>query len=143
MDMEPRISVITLGVQDLERALDFYLAGLGLPLEGERDEVDGIAFFRLNPHLRLALYPWEALAEDAQAEADGQGFRGITIAHNVRERDQVDAVMQTAVDAGARLVKEPQEVFWGGYSGYFADPDGHLWEVAFNPYDDIVAEETS
>lgn len=140
--MEPKISVITLGVRDLDRALSFYLDGLDLPLEGERDEVDGIAFFKLNPYLRLALYPWEALAEDAQMEPEGEGFRGITIAHNVRERDEVDEVIQTAVDAGARLVKEPQEVFWGGYSGYFADPDGHLWEVAFNPYDDIVDEES-
>ena len=140
--MEPRISVITLGVSDLERALEFYADGLGLPLEGEREEVEGIAFFKLNPYLRLALYPWEALAEDAQVDADGEGFRGITVAHNVRERDEVDAVIETAVAAGARLVKEPQDVFWGGYSGYFADPDGHLWEVAFNPYDEIVDEDS-
>lgn len=139
--MEPRISVITLGVADLERAVDFYAEGLDLPLVGERDEVEGIAFFELNPHLRLALYPWEELADDAQVDAGGEGFRGITLAHNVRQREKVDEVLARASEAGAEVIKEAQEVFWGGYSGYFRDPDGHLWEVAWNPHDSIVEHE--
>ena len=137
--MEPRISVITLGVTDLQRAVDFYASGLGLQLDGEFDaEQDGIAFFQLNPNLRLALYPWDKLAEDAGQPASGQGFRGVTVAHNVRQKEQVDAVIEQALEAGAELVKQPEEVFWGGYSGYFADPDGHLWEIAFNPHDSVV-----
>lgn len=86
---------------------------------------------------QLALYPRAALAEDATVPAEGSGFSGITLAHNARSKEAVDALLQVAVDAGARLVKPAQEVFWGGYSGYFADPDGHLWEVAWNPYFEI------
>ena len=140
--MEPRISIITLGVEQLARAVDFYAEGLDLPFAEEFDpDEDGIAFLKVGPGLRLALYPWDKLAEDARQTPDGEGFRGVTIAHNVRRRDQVDEVIAQVADAGAEVVKEPQEVFWGGYSGYFADPDGHLWEVAYNPYDEI-AEET-
>jgi len=141
--MEPRISIITLGVEDLARAFDFYNDGLGLPFAEDFDPSDdGIAFFEVGPVLRLALYPWDKLAEDAHQPPDSEGedFRGVTIAHNVRRRDQVDEVIAQATDAGADIIKQPEEVFWGGYSGYFADPDGHLWEVAFNPYDEIAGE---
>ncbi|WP_338728701.1 VOC family protein [Haladaptatus sp. DJG-WS-42] len=132
--MEPRLSVVTLGVENLDRAIEFYRDGLGLPLEN-RDPDSDIAFFTLGP-TRLALYPRELLAEDATVSPAGEGFSGITLAHNVRSAEAVDAQLEEAVDAGATLVKPGQEVFWGGYSGYFADPDGHLWEVAWNPFFD-------
>lgn len=128
--MEPRISIITLGVADLDRSTRFYRDGLGLP---KRDASDGIAFFETNG-VWLALYPREALAEDATVSSDGAGFPGFTLAHNVGSKEQVHAVLEQAVQAGAQLVKPAQDVFWGGYSGYFADPDGFLWEVAWNPH---------
>lgn len=131
--MEPRITIITLGVSDLERSIHFYHRGLKFPLKGEPE---GIAFFELRG-TQLALYPIEGLAEDAQVPAEGRGFKGFSLAHNVNSPELVDRVLQEAVDAGATLVKPGQEVFWGGYSGYFADPDGFLWEVAWNPYFDL------
>jgi catechol 2,3-dioxygenase-like lactoylglutathione lyase family enzyme len=128
--MEPRISILTLGVESLERSIGFYRDGLGLPKqEGPAD----IAFFEMSGAL-LALYPREALAADARVAAPGSGFRSFTIAHNVRSRDEVDALLGIAVAAGATLVKPAEEASWGGYSGYFADPDGFLWEVAWNPH---------
>lgn len=128
--MQPRLTLVTLGVEDFARALAFYRDGLGLPVEMLMDDV---VFFRLND-VRLGLYGRAALAEDAGVSAEGSGFRGISLAHNVATREEVDAVMDEALRAGARLVKPAQEAFWGGYSGYFADPDGHLWEVAWNPH---------
>ncbi len=127
--MNPRISMITLGVRDLAAAIEFYEQGLGFPRMASPPEV---AFFTLNGSW-LGLYGYEALAEDAGVPADGSGFRGFSLAHNVSSEAEVDAVMALAVGAGATLVKPPQKVFWGGYSGYFKDPDGHLWEVAHNP----------
>jgi len=127
--MEPRITLLTLGVADLERSVRFYRDGLGLP---RRESPPGVAFFALRGTW-LALYPREALAEDATVAAEGSGFRGFTIAHNVASPDEVERVLAEAVAAGATLVKPGQRVFWGGYSGYFADPDGFLWEVAHNP----------
>ena len=141
--MEPRVSLITLGVADLATSLTFYHDGLGLPLaSGTREQAleKGIAFFRLNRHLMLSLYPWEELAEDAQVDPESTGFRGVTLAHNVRSPEEADQVLSSAVNAGATLQKPAAETFWGGYSGYFRDPDGHLWEVAHNPFDSIVAE---
>ena len=129
--MEPRISIITLGVTDLARSVEFYRDGLGLPLQDEED-AESIAFFELNGAW-LALYPREALADDAGVPTEGSGFSGVTLAHNVRTREEVNAVLDEAVAAGATLVKAAQDVFWGGYSGYFADPEGYLWEVAWNP----------
>jgi hypothetical protein len=129
--MDPRLSIVTLGVADLDRAVEFYHDGLGFPLVD--DDTDSIAFFHLDG-VRLALYPWDALAEDATVPPEGDGFRGTTLAHNVASKETVDAVLDEAVGAGAELVKPAQEVFWGGYSGYFADLDGHLWEVAWNPH---------
>ncbi|HPC04439.1 MAG TPA: VOC family protein [Syntrophales bacterium] len=128
--MRPRINMITLGVRNMEEAVRFYEKGLGfprMPFEG------GAVFFTLNGSW-LSLYPWNALAEDAAVNADGSGFRGITLAHVVSTRKEVRNVLDRAVRAGGKLVKPAQEVFWGGYSGYFADPDGHLWEVAGNPH---------
>ncbi|APE32358.1 glyoxalase [Halomonas aestuarii] len=127
--MKPRISMITLGVSDLARAIRFYEQGLGLP---RRDSPPEVAFFPLNGSW-LGLYGRNALAEDAGVPAEGSGFSGVTLAHNLGSEAEVDALLAQAVAAGATLVKPAQKVFWGGYSGYFADPDGHLWEVAYNP----------
>lgn len=128
--MEPRISMITLGVRDLARAIAFYEDGLGLPRMESPPEV---AFFTLNGTW-LGLYGREALAEDATVSADGEGFAGITLSHNVRSEAEVDAIIAQAAAAGAVVVKHPQKVSWGGYNGYFKDTDGHLWEVAHNPF---------
>ncbi|SFT63523.1 VOC family protein [Halomonas saccharevitans] len=128
--MNPRISMITLGVSDLARAIRFYEQGLGLP---RMDSPPEVAFFPLNGSW-LDLYGRGALAEDAGVPAEGSGFRGVALAHNLSSEAEVDALIAQAVAAGATLVKPAQPVFWGGYSGYFADPDGHLWEVAFNPF---------
>ncbi len=128
--MRPRISMITLGVTDMERAIRFYEKGLGLPrmpFEG------GAAFFTLNGSW-LSLYPRSALAGDAAVSENGTGFRGITLAHVVSSKEEVTEVLNQAVHSGGTMVKPAQDVFWGGYSGYFADPDGHLWEVAWNPH---------
>lgn len=127
--MKPRISMITLGVRDLAAAIDFYEKGLGFP---RMDSPPEVAFFTLNGTW-LGLFGREALAEDAQVPAEGGGFAGFSLAHNVASEGEVDAVVAQAVSAGATLVKKPQKVFWGGYSGYFKDLDGHLWEVAYNP----------
>lgn len=127
--MQPRISMITLGVRDLQKSVRFYRDGLGFP---QRESPPSVAFFTLNGTW-LGLYGHGALAEDAAVSAAGNGFRGVALAHNVHSADEVDAVLAQAVAAGATLVKPGQDVFWGGYSGYFADPDGHLWEVAWNP----------
>lgn len=128
--MKPRMSMITLGVADLERSAMFYEEGLGFP---RLDSPPEVAFFALNGTW-LGLYGREALAEDATVSADGSGFNNFAIAHNVMSDAQVDEVISEALAAGAELVKPAQKVFWGGYSGYFKDPDGHLWEVAHNPF---------
>jgi hypothetical protein len=128
--MQPRISLITLGVKDLARSIEFYEKGLGLPRKESPPEV---AFFTLNGTW-LGLYGREALAEDAQVSHEGSGFRGVALAHNLTSEAAVDQLYQEAIAAGATPVKQPQKVFWGGYSGYFADPDGHLWEIAHNPF---------
>ena len=129
--MEPRISIVTLGVANLPRSVQFYRDGLGLSLYDENTE--SIAFFR-NRGTWLALYPREALAADVGISVDGNGFSGVALAHNVRSKGEVDELLQTAVEAGATLVKAAGDTFWGGYSGYFADPDNHLWEIAWNPH---------
>ncbi|MCL7751519.1 VOC family protein [Guyparkeria hydrothermalis] len=128
--MEQRLSVITLGVADLARSRAFYETGLGWSV-GQAAE--SVVFFQLNGMV-LALYPREALAADAGVPSQGSGFAGFSLAHNVRRRDEVDHVLAEAERAGGRVVKPAQETFWGGYSGYVADPDGHLWEVAHNPF---------
>ncbi len=128
--MEPRISIITLGVSDLPRSIEFYRDGLRLPM---RDNGDAIAFFQ-TAGTWLALFPRDALAADANVPDDGSGFRGFTLAHNVESREQVDALLRQAEAAGGKIVKPAQDTDWGGYSGYFSDPDGYLWEVAWNPH---------
>lgn len=128
--MKPRISMITLGVRDLAAAVKFYETGLGFPRMESPPEV---AFFTLNGSW-LALYGRDALAEDAGVSAHGSGFESFALAHNVHSEAEVDAVVHQALTAGATPVKKPQKTFWGGYSGYFKDPDGHLWEVAYNPH---------
>lgn len=123
--------MITLGVADLPRAIQFYEQGMGFPKVDFPS--DTVAFFSLNGTW-LGLYPRDALAEDATVPPEGSGFDGFTLAHNVASEEEADAVLEEAVAAGATLVKPAQKVFWGGYSGYFKDPDGHLWEVAHNPF---------
>ena len=128
--MEPRISIVTLGVSDLPRSVEFYRRGLGLPL---REGSDEIAFFETRGTW-LALYPRQALAAELDATPVGSGFPGFTLAHNVRTREEVDALLKEAESAGARIAKPAQDTSWGGYSGYFADPDGYLWEICWNPH---------
>ena len=129
--MEQRISVITLGVANLERSRQFYEQGLGWQASSRSNE--RITFFQAGGMV-LALYSRTALAEDAHLANEGTGFGGIILAYNVRHRENVDAVLAEAQVAGATLLKAPEETHWGGYSGYFADPDGYPWEVAWNPY---------
>jgi catechol 2,3-dioxygenase-like lactoylglutathione lyase family enzyme len=129
--MDPRLHFVTLGVRDFARAVRFYRDGLGLPMS--KMSGDDVAFFGLGG-LVLSLYPWDKLAADAGVPAAGTGFHGFALAHNVRTRDEVAAMIATAVAAGGRLVKPAQDTFWGGHAGYFADPDDHLWEVAWNPH---------
>jgi len=128
--MKPRMNLITLGVADLPRAIAFYQQGLGLPRFDFPSEQ--IAFFQLHGTW-LALFPRAALAADIGVPAAPAGFAGITLAHNVASRTEADQVYAEALAAGARAVKPPQETSWGGYSGYFSDPDGHYWEVAHVP----------
>ena len=133
--MRPRISLITLGVGDLTVSRRFY-ENLGFPVRAE--SVGDVVFLDLQGRLVLSLYPREKLAEDAEVSSEGSGSRGFTLAHNVASENAVDETLQEAVRAGATLQKPGQKVFWGGYSGYFADPDGFLWEVAFNPFMDLT-----
>ena len=128
--MNPRISMITLGVRDLSAAIRFYEQGLGFP---RMESPPAVAFFTLNGSW-LGLYGREALAEDATVPSEGSGFESFTLAHNVHSEAEVNEVISLAESAGATIVKPPQKVFWGGYSGYFKDLDGHLWEVAYNPH---------
>jgi catechol 2,3-dioxygenase-like lactoylglutathione lyase family enzyme len=122
--------MITLGVRDMERAIEFYERGLGFP---RMESPPTVAFFTLDGSW-LGLYGRDALAEDAGVPAEGGGFAGIALAHNVESEKAVEDTLAQAVAAGATLVKPAQKVFWGGYSGYFADPEGYLWEVAHNPF---------
>ena len=129
--------MITLGVKDLSRSIEFYGKGLGFPRHGEDEN---IAFFKLNGTW-LGLYGRDALADDAGVTSEGTGFNSFAIAHNVASEEEVEMVMNQALSAGAVMVKKPQRVFWGGFSGYFHDPDGHLWEVAHNPFTWIGPED--
>jgi catechol 2,3-dioxygenase-like lactoylglutathione lyase family enzyme len=134
--MDQRISIITLGVADLNRSREFYER---LGWRKSMAAAEGIVFFQVGG-MALALYPRHELAQDANTAAEGNGFGGITLAHNVRKRQDVDAVLAEAVTAGAKLVKPAVDAVWGGYSGYFADPDGFLWEVAWNPHFGMTAD---
>jgi len=134
--MKPRITLITLAVDDLERALRFYRDGLGLPTQGivgQQFEHGAVAFFDLAAGLRLALWPRASLAHDSGLPVGPRSATEVCLAHNLASREEVDALMAQAKAAGAAIAKPAQDTFWGGYAGYFQDPDGHLWEVAFNP----------
>jgi len=134
--MEQRVSIITLGVRNLERSKSFY-ERLGWRRGMTKSE--GIAFFQAG-RIALALFPREELARDANITDDGQGFRGFSLAYNTRQREEVDAVIAEAEAAGATVLKSAEEAFWGGYSGYFADPDRFVWEVAWNPFFEIAED---
>lgn len=134
--MKPRVSVLTIGVDDLDRALRFYRDGLGLPTDGivgEEFEFGAVAFFSLQSGLRLALWPRKSIAHDCGLAVTAPSPTDMTIGHNVSSKAEVDAVMKQASVAGATIVKAAQDTFYGGYAGYFLDPDRHLWEVVWNP----------
>jgi uncharacterized protein len=134
--MVPRISVVTLGVADLERSLTFYRDGLGLPTEGivgREFEHGAVAFFELSGGMKLAVWAQDDIVHDTGLPKTPVSSTSFTIGHNVARREEVDAVVAQARGAGAEIVKQPQETFYGGYAGYFRDPDGHLWEVVWNP----------
>ena len=130
--MNPHVSFITLGVRDLPRAKRFYSEGLGWPVE--QDYPQWVSFAMGPGSSIIGLYPWEAAAADAGVPAEGSGFPGFTLAHNVRSEAEVDALLDGVARAGGRIVKPAERKDWGGYGGYFADPDGFLWEVAWNPH---------
>lgn len=135
--MKPHITVITLCVDDLDRAVEFYRDGLGLPTQGiigREFEHGAVAFFDLQPGLKLAVWPRESLAHDAGIAVGATSATEFTIGHNVSSQAEVDAVMEQARRAGAVIVKPAQDTFWGGYAGYFQDPDQHLWEAVWNPH---------
>jgi len=134
--MQPLITVVKLGVDDLEKALRFYRDGLGLSTEGivgQQFEYGAVVFIQLQPGLRLALWPRKSIAHDSGLPVTARSATEFTLGHNVGTRDEVDAVMAQAHAAGATIVKAAHTTFYGGYSGYFQDPDGHVWEVVFNP----------
>ena len=134
--MEPQITVITLGVSDLETSLSFYRDGLGWQSEGivgTEFEGGAVAFFPLSNGLQLALYPKQQIAEDANVDETPPSPSEFTLGHNVASKDAVDSVMRTADEAGATVTDTPRDREWGGYSGHFLDPDGHLWEIVWNP----------
>ena len=134
--MQPLITLITLGVDDLEKSLRFYRDGLGFPTEGivgQQFEYGAVAFFQLQSGLRLALWPRKSIAHDTGLTVAARSPTDFTLAHNVRSKDEVDSVMAQVKAAGATIIKAAHQTFWGGYTGYFQDPDGHVWEVAFNP----------
>jgi catechol 2,3-dioxygenase-like lactoylglutathione lyase family enzyme len=139
--MKPRVTLITLGVDDLERSLQFYRDGLGLASQGivgQEFEYGAVAFFDLQPGLQLAIWPRAAIARDANLAQTAHSSTELTIGHNVASKEEVDAVMEQARRAGAKIVKPAGDTFWGGYAGYFQDPDDHLWEVAWNPQMNLV-----
>lgn len=129
--MRQKMTLVTLGVRDFERSVNFYKNGLGWKTSSA--SMDDVAFFPLGG-IVLSLYPREKLAEDALVDPGGSGFSGITLAYNAKSEEEVDEVLHTVEGIGGKIVKPGQKVFWGGYSGYFADLDGHLWEVAWNPF---------
>lgn len=133
--MESKISIVTLGVADLNTATKFYQQGLGFPLQENSNEA--ISFFALQGTW-LSLFPKAELAKDVGISAKGEGFGGITLSHNVKSEKEVDAILELAKQAGAKIIKSATKADWGGYHGYFADLDGYLWDVAYNPFFSIA-----
>ncbi|MXQ53132.1 VOC family protein [Shimazuella alba] len=134
--MKPRITVITIGVDDLERSLEFYRDGLGLPTEGiigKEFEHGAVAFFDLQQGLRLAIWNRKDIAHDTKIPQSAASPTEFTLGHNVGTKEEVDLIMKQAEKAGAKITVPAHDTFWGGYSGYFQDPDNHLWEVVWNP----------
>lgn len=134
--MKARVTVLTLGVDDLDVAVRFYRDGLGWPTDGivgSEFEYGAVAFFDLDAGVRLALWPRRSISRDTGLPESERSPTDVTLGHNVRSKSEVDLVMRQAEDAGATIVKPAAETFWGGYAGYFQDPDGHLWEVVWNP----------
>jgi uncharacterized protein len=134
--VKPRISVLTIGVDDLKQSLNFYREGLGLTtpgIIGEEFEHGAVVFFDLQNGLKLVLWPRKSLSYDSGLPLQTPSATEFSIGHNVSDKEEVDAVMKQAQEAGAEIVKAAQDTFWGGYAGYFQDPDGHLWEVVWNP----------
>jgi uncharacterized protein len=129
--MRQKLNLVTLGVKDFDSAVNFYKNGLGWKTSSA--STDDTAFFPMGG-IVLSLYPREKLAEDAMVDAQGSGFSGITLAYDTKSQEEVDEVLRAVEKIGGKIVKPGQKVFWGGYSGYFADLDGHLWEVAWNPF---------
>lgn len=129
--MEQRLTIITLGVADLKTACNFYENTFGWQRSGA--SIGDIAFFQLNG-IQLALFPRTELAKDASVPSEGEGFKGFTLAHNVRSEKEVDALIDRLKDKGVKIVKPPQKAEWGGYSSYISDPEGNLWEIAYNPF---------
>lgn len=139
--MKPRITLITIGVDDLEKSLAFYRDGLGLPTQGiigAEFEHGAVAFFDLQAGLKLAIWSRANIAYDAGVPLGAPSTTELTLGHNVASRAEVDKVMEQAGKAGAVIVKPAQDTFWGGYSGYFKDPDGHLWEIVWNPQWELI-----
>jgi catechol 2,3-dioxygenase-like lactoylglutathione lyase family enzyme len=134
--MKPRITVITLGVDDLDKSLTFYRDGLGLPTQGiigKEFEYGAVVFFDLQNGLKLALWPRKSIAHDTKTPVHPPSATDFTLAHNVSSKEEVDMVMEQAKKAGAKIIKSSQDTFYGGYAGYFQDPDNHVWEIAWNP----------
>jgi catechol 2,3-dioxygenase-like lactoylglutathione lyase family enzyme len=134
--MKPRITVITLAVDDLERSLAFYRDGMGLETKGiigQEFENGAVVFFGMNDHLILALWPAASLSKEANVAATRSRLGAVSLGHNVVSKEEVDAIMQQAVRAGAFVTDRARDRFWGGYSGHFHDPDGHVWEITWNP----------
>ena len=142
--MKPRVTVITIGVDDLERSLRFYRDGLGFTTEGifgQEFEYGAVAFFDLQAGLKLAIWPRKSISHDSGIPLSHPNPTEITLGHNVSSQAEVDEVMEQAKKAGAVIVKPAQETFWGGYAGYFQDPDNHLWEIVWNPQ--MLPQDTS
>lgn len=138
--MKPRITVITVGVDDLEKSLRFYRDGLGLATQGiigKEFEHGAVAFFDLQAGLKLAIWPRKSISHDAGIPLGLPSRTEFTLGHNVSSKEEVDTVMEQARKAGAMIVRQAHDTFWGGYAGYFEDPDRHLWEIAWNPQFDI------
>ncbi len=141
--MKPRITVLTIGVDDLEKSVRFYRDGLGLKTEGiigKEYEYGTVAFFELQNGVKLGLWPRKSISHDTKITLTSPSPTEFTIGHNVNSKKEVDDVMEQAKKAGANIIKLAQDTFWGGYAGYFQDPDGHLWEVVWNPEWNILDE---